>query len=201
MLSQFITCAYSNQVLTVSNAVAVQIGAGTPVGFTISGFKNPMSTAAVTGFTILTQDSSIEPYDTPMVGGNIDETSTMSLQVNTPGSLYPASLVVGDSVPSSIAGIVQETNVMRVIFTLPVDLNANCKIQIVFPSQLSASTITNIQTCSVFGPCTSTTFSYSSSSNSIAFTSCSSYTANIMSALVKVNSLKLPMYTKTTDSL
>lgn len=102
--------------------------------FTVTSFVNPISTAQVSGFSLLITDSS---------GGSIDQ-GTGTVQVSTAATITSGAIVVDSSVSSTIAGIVQETNKMRLTFFSPVPLNANCVVKITLPNQFSLSTITSV---------------------------------------------------------
>jgi hypothetical protein len=51
-----LTCSFSNSVLTVQNAIGSAVSALVEVAFYVSGFRNPISTDTITGFTITTYD-------------------------------------------------------------------------------------------------------------------------------------------------
>ena len=56
--------------LVISNLATKDIPGGTEIGFKITGFRNPLSTALVSGFGFITEDS---------VGGDIDVMTGASL--------------------------------------------------------------------------------------------------------------------------
>jgi hypothetical protein len=58
------------------------------VTFQVTGFRNPLSTALVTGFGILTQDAT---------GGNIDQTSAATLKISQPAAITQAAFMVDPS--------------------------------------------------------------------------------------------------------
>ena len=122
--------------------------------------------------------------------------------MNTAAALTSASLTVDTSTNSAIAGLVQESNVMRVTFASPVPLNAGCNIVLAFPSQLKVGTVTTIQAFGMFGSlATVTATTVSASSNTITIQECTSYTSNNLNAIILLTSLKLPNDVKTTSSL
>lgn len=69
-----------------------------------------------------------------MNGGNIDQ-GTTTLKISTPTTLTSVSIAVDEGVDATIAGIVQETNRMRLTFSSPVPMMQNCNVRVVFPSQ------------------------------------------------------------------
>ena len=66
------------------------------MAFSVTGFRNPISSATVSGFTVRTQTN---------IGGGIDSGSP-TVQVTTPASITSASLSVHSSVNIAIAGVV-----------------------------------------------------------------------------------------------
>jgi hypothetical protein len=63
-------CSFSNSVLLITNLATADVAGGTEIGFKISGFRNPLSTALVSGFQFITEDS---------IGGDIDIITTGTL--------------------------------------------------------------------------------------------------------------------------
>ena len=84
------------------------------MGFKITGFRNPLSTALVSGFQFITEDN---------LGGDIDILTNSTLQITTAAEIASSSFTVDSITSSSIAGFVGETNVMQVSFSSPVPLN------------------------------------------------------------------------------
>ena len=66
------------------------------MGFSASGFRNPLSTATISGVTILVTDSN---------GGSIDS-GTGTFSVSTAATITGGALSVDSSTSSSISGIV-----------------------------------------------------------------------------------------------
>jgi hypothetical protein len=73
------------------------------------------------------------------------------LKISQPAAINQASFTVDPSTPSSIAGIVGETNVMQVAFSSPVPLNQGCKIIVTLPSQFNLATITRVTISGLLG--------------------------------------------------
>lgn len=45
-------CSYQNDTLTISGGVTDEISANTEISILVTGFKNPIDTGLVTGFTV-----------------------------------------------------------------------------------------------------------------------------------------------------
>jgi hypothetical protein len=58
-----------------------------------------------------------------------------------------------------------------------------------------------VEVSGLFGVLSPVTFTTSTTSNSLTFTQCSSYTANSLPGNIVINALKLPNLAKTTNSL
>jgi hypothetical protein len=122
-----LSCSYDedDQLLTVSNGIPSALGDGTSLSFQVSGFRNPMSGAEATGFSVYTASSDSDSIDT----------ATTTLTVSTAADFDTSSFAVHSSVSSSVSGIVQETNKMRLTFTPSVPLNEGCKLKVLLPSE------------------------------------------------------------------
>jgi len=54
VLSSSLQCSFSNSVLIVTGALQSSVDGGIEVAFRVTNFRNPISTSAITGFSILT---------------------------------------------------------------------------------------------------------------------------------------------------
>eukprot|EP00347_Sterkiella_histriomuscorum_P010553 403375847 len=128
MTSKTITvnsCTFSGASLqlTVSYTISDLADTTTALKITISSFKNPISTQAKSGFTVLTQDSN---------GFLIEQSNTLSLSGITTASTfssYTLSLVDSQSV-QTYTGIQ-----LRLSLSVPVE--QNCFMKITFPSDFT----------------------------------------------------------------
>lgn len=148
------------------------------MGFRISGFRNPLSTALVSGFQFITEDS---------VGGDIDVLLNSSLQITTAAEIASSSFTVDSITQSDIQGFVGESNVMQVSFSSPVPLNQGCKIIISLPSQFSLADIKFVTISGLLGVQRNVTFNKDTSSLAFSFSSCQSYTTNQLAGIVRID--------------
>ena len=74
-----------------------------------------------------------------------------TIEVTDYATLNQADLLVDQSTLAN-RGVIQEFNVMKLQFFLPVPLNAGCMIEVKLPPQYSVDTISTIYTDRVFGP-------------------------------------------------
>lgn len=128
----------STDTLTITNAFpGSDLTAGLSIKFSVSGFRNPISTIAKTGFTISTISG-----DT----GTVDSSST-TLQATTPATI--ASGVI----TSTNTKIVQTLSVIRATFPSPVPLDAGCLIDVQFPSSMPITTtdLASVRGSGLFG--------------------------------------------------
>lgn len=77
----------------VTNLASKDIPGGTEVGFKITGFRNPLSTALVTGFSFITEDQ---------FGGDIDILTGGTLQITTAAEIASSSFTVDNITPLAI---------------------------------------------------------------------------------------------------
>lgn len=97
-LESTISCSFSNSTdtLVVSNAfVNSNISAGTVIVFSVTGFRNPISTAVKSGFTVYTKAGD---------GGNVDSL-TATLQVSSAASITSGTI---SSIDTKVSFIIQK---------------------------------------------------------------------------------------------
>lgn len=90
---------------------------------------------------------------------------------------------------------------MQVSFSSPVPLNAGCKIIVSLPSQFSLSDIKFVTISGLLGAQRNVSFNSDTKSLAFTFSSCQSYTTNQLAGIVRIDSLTLPTYAKSTDKL
>ena len=96
------------------------------VSVRIYGFRNPIDTGLYTGFTVtsmIKEDGVFYPIDTG-VG---------SLQVSEYASVFQGHLEVEDP-QKETAGMIQQSDDMKLTFYLPVPLDEGCQLTVVLPS-------------------------------------------------------------------
>ena len=143
VLASELSCNFKNERLAVQRAAPVEILPDTELSFTVTGFKNPIETGYVEGFKIWTAVRTGSNFFT------VDEAVT-SLTVSEYAKLNQAQLSVKDyDMPT--AGMVQETNEVRLDFYLPVPLNPGCKLEVTLPAQYSVEDVKQVQSLAVFG--------------------------------------------------
>lgn len=135
-----ISCSFdtTTDILTVSNAFpSADITAGTTIRFSLSGIRNPISTAPKSGFQISTISGD---------GGTVDSSAT-TLTVITPAD------ITLEKITSIGTKIVQEETTLELTFRSPVPLDAGCIIQFLFPTSLPLSTtiLNDVRTVGLFG--------------------------------------------------
>lgn len=190
-LESTISCTFSTSTdtLTVSNSFdTADIAAGTVLSFTCSGFKNPISTAIKTGFTIITVAGD---------GGRVDSLAT-TLQVSNPATISSATLSYLDT------QVVQTLAVFQLTFPSPVPLDAGCIIDIQFPSDLPITTtdLTSVSGVGLFGPSRVMTTTVNVSTRTVTITDgCTSYVSPAFNAIVTFTKISNPLSIKPTDSL
>jgi hypothetical protein len=163
------------------------IAAASVVSFTVTGIRNPISTELKSGMTITTLASN---------GGSIDS-SALTLQVST------AATIAAASTSSLNTTIVNEKNNLRLLFTLPVEMEANWSVEITFPSDIVIVTFADIFGYNVFGGKTSllSKSTVHSANNTVVITNAlSTYTTTELDALLEFETITNPLSTKTTDS-
>lgn len=163
------------------------IAAGSIVSFTVTSVRNPISTQAKSGITIITKASN---------GGSIDS-SALTLQVSTPATIASAST-------SSInTTIVSEKTNFRLLFSLPVEMDASWNLEITFPSDFTIVTFAQIYGYNVFGGKTSLLSKstvYTSNNTVVITNALSTYTTTDLDALVEFETVTNPLSTKPTNS-
>ena len=183
------TFSSSTNTLTVSNSFnTADIAAGTVLKFSWSGFRNPISTAAKSGFTVSTVAGD---------GGNVDSLA-MTLQVTNPASISTATLTYLDTQQ------VQTLAVFRLTFPSPVPLDSGWLIDIQFPSDLPITTtdLTSVRGVGLFGPSKTMTTIINVSTRTVTLTDgCTTYVSPAFDAIIEFTKISNPLSTKPTDSL
>ena len=88
---------------------------------------------------------------------------------------------------------------MQVSFNSPVPLNQGCKIKITLPSQFNLDTVQRVTISGLLGA--QSAIPVTKSGLSFSFQSCDSYRANLLQAIITIESLTLPGYAKATSNL
>ena len=183
------TFSSSTNTLTVSNSFnTADIAAGTVLKFSWSGFRNPISTAAKSGFTVSTVAGD---------GGNVDSLA-MTLQVTNPASISTATLTYLDTQQ------VQTLAVFRLTFPSPVPLDSGWLIDIQFPSDLPITTtdLTSVRGVGLFGPSKTMATIINVSTRTVTLTDgCTTYVSPAFDAIIEFTKISNPLSTKPTDSL
>jgi hypothetical protein len=185
-----LTATFSGDVLTISNAIPSDITAGSAISFSVTNFKNPISTSTTTGFTLTTTDGS---------DGNIDSGST-TVRVTTPATVFDTSFAV----TSGSTTVVQESTVFRLQFKIPVPLNSGCIMDITFPSDftLNGAELTTVRGLGLFGGARTLSGSLNVGNNTYTITDgCTTYVSANIFAIIDFNSIKNPDSIKPTSSV
>jgi len=188
--SASLVAAFASDVLTISNGISTNIPAGSVISFSVTNFKNPITTSVFSGFTITTTDSS---------DGTID-TGSAQMQIGTASTVYSTTFGVG----SGSTTIVQEKAVFRLQFRVPVPLNSGCIMEVTFPSDftLSGADLTNVRGLGLFGGARVLTGSLNVGNNTYTITDgCSTYVSQDIDAILDFTSIENPDSIKTTDSV
>ncbi|CAI2377119.1 unnamed protein product [Moneuplotes crassus] len=182
-----LTATFTNDVLTISNAITADIAGGSTVSFTVTNFKNPISTATHSGFSIDTTDSS---------DGVIDSGSG-TIRITTSSAVYNAAF------SASTTSQVQENSVFRVTFQVPVPLESGCIVEIKFPSDFTSFSINEVRGYSLFGgPTVKSGGSFNAGSNTYTLpNSCTDYVASGTQGIIDFDSIENPMSTRPTGSV
>lgn len=132
-----LVASFASDILTISGAIPTQIAAGSTISFSVTNFRNPITTSTFSGFIIATTDSS---------DGTIGS-GTATMRITTPATVYDTSFASKDTT------IVQENAVFRLQFKVPVPLNSGCIMDITFPTDfaLSGADLTTVQGFGLFG--------------------------------------------------
>lgn len=183
-----LTATFANDVLTISGAIPSDIPANSVISFTVTEFRNPITTSTFSGFVIRTTDAS---------DGVIDSGSA-TIRVTTPASVYESSISSKDTTR------VQEKAVLRLQFKVPVPLNSGCIIDVTFPSDysLSGADLTTVQGFGLFGGARVLTGSLNVGNNTYTITDgCTNYVSQDLIGILDFNSIKNPFSVKPTDSV
>ncbi|CAI2380785.1 unnamed protein product [Moneuplotes crassus] len=187
-LDSGLICDFSNDILTLSKInPSAAIAAASVVRFSVTSVRNPLSTAAKSGISITT----IAPN-----GGSIDSAS-LTLQVSTAAAISSVT-------PSSTTTTeVYESTNFRLTFPIPLDMDANWKFEITFPSDITISSFTEINGYQLFGGkvnfLPSATI-HTSNNTVVVINAMSSYTTTSLSAIVEFVTIQNPLSIKTTGS-
>lgn len=173
----------------VSNAFPNNdIAAGTVIRFSCSGFRNPISTATKTGFTVATYSGD---------GGMVDSTTT-TVKVSSPAT------IVSGTISSLESKIVQTLTVMRVTFPSPVPLDQGCIVDIQFPASLpiTVTDLSNVRGVGLFGTSRTMTTSINVNSRIVTITNgCETYVSPDFDAILEFTRVSNPLSTMPTESL
>ena len=179
---------FSNDVLTLSNINPTNIIPATSViSFSVTSVRNPMSTEAKSGIEIKTLASN---------GGSIDS-ALMSLQVSTPA-------LIGSATTSSdnTTEVSEKTN-FSITFSIPIEMDADWKFEIKFPSEITISSFTEINGYNLFGgkaDLLPNSTVYSANNTVVVTNALSTYTNTNLNARVEFIDITNPLSIKPTDS-
>jgi len=91
---------------------------------------------------------------------------------------------------------------MVVKFRAPVPMSPNCYVRVTFPTELSVTTITTVETLGLFGALSTVSSpTIDGTANTVSFTKCPSYTDNTLEGYVYFTSITIPSYTMPTGSI
>lgn len=187
-LNAGISATFSNDVLTITGGFSSNLAAGSVISFSVTNFKNPITTSTFSGFTIATTDSS---------DGTIDSASA-TMRITTPTSIYDTSFVSKDTTE------VQENAVFRLQFKIPVPLNSGCIMDITFPSDfaLNGADLTTVQGFGLFGGARVLTGSLNVGNNTYTISDgCDGYVSQDIIGILDFNSIENPFSIKPTGSV
>lgn len=121
-------CSYNFdlQLLTVFSPVAATTPGGTTLTFTSDYFLNPYSGVPRTGFTIVTMDGGTGEIDSTVTAG-----ITLSIMVTDWTTFSSMSISRVDTMTT-----VGEPSVGQIKFTVDLPIDANCRIDVVFPPDM-----------------------------------------------------------------
>ncbi|CAI2378427.1 unnamed protein product [Moneuplotes crassus] len=182
-----LSATFTNDVLTLSNAVTSDIAAGSTITFSVTNFKNPISTATHSGFTVQTTDSS----------DGIIDTGTATIRITTASAVYNGAFT------ASTTSVVQENSVFRVIFQVPVPLESGCIVEIKFPTDFTSFSINEVRGYSLFGgSIVKSGGSFNAGSNTYTLpNSCTSYVSSGTQGILDFDSIQNPQSIKITGSI
>jgi hypothetical protein len=179
---------FTSDVLTISGAIPANIAAGSTISFSVTNFRNPITTLTFSGFTIRTTDSS---------DGTIDSGSA-TMRVTTSAAVYDTTFASKDTT------IVQENAVFRLQFKVPVPLNTGCIMDITFPSDfiISGADLTTVQGFGLFGGSRTLTGSLNVGNNTYTISDgCDGYVAQDLVGILDFNSIENPFSVLPTGSV
>lgn len=128
-------CDWENNRLEISGvAPQASIESGTELIFEVTAFTNPIMTGEIGGFKVFT--AATKEDDMYYKIDKNDEVVIAEGAVKQWGQLSTAKVDVMVEVanPNPLAGIVQETDIMKITFYSPVPLLAGCTVKVVLPS-------------------------------------------------------------------
>lgn len=187
-LNSGISATFTSDVLTVTGGFTTDLAAGSVISFSVTNFKNPITTSTFSGFTIATTDSS---------DGTIDSASA-TMRITTPTSIYDTSFASKDTTE------VQEKAVFRLQFKIPVPLNSGCIMDITFPSDftLNGADLTTVQGFGLFGGARVLTGSLNVGNNTYTISDgCDGYVSQDIIGILDFNSVENPFSIKPTGSV
>lgn len=185
-----LVATFASDILTISGAIPTQLAAGSVISFSVTNFRNPITTQTFSGFTITTTDSS---------DGIIDSASA-TMRITTAATVYETSFAAKTSSTTEV----QEKAVFRLQFKIPVPVNSGCIIDITFPSDfsLSGADLTTVQGFGLFGGARTLTGSLNVGNNTYTITDgCTSYVSQDIIGILDFNSIQNPFSVQPTGSV
>lgn len=168
------TYDFNTQILLISYPVVADTPGYTEMSFDIDSFWNPYSGIPRTGFTIITTDA---------VGGEIDSTViaglVITLQVTMWTSFYSITLSRVDTMTT-----VGELSTVKFYFNLDLPVDSNCRIKVVFPSDMPITTgLTELTSEGILTATLAPPTYFDEASNSFYIDGCDSYVSYIEDTL------------------
>jgi hypothetical protein len=181
-------CVFSNDVLTLTKInVNNELAATTICNFTVSGFRNPMSTLARSGITLTTFASD---------GGKIDS-ADMSVTATTPITITSATA------SSDGTKTVNEPSDVKISFPVPIDMDSGCIVDVKFPTEMGTSStiLTTVKEVQSTGANKTSTGSLDTGTNTYSITNfCETYRTTDYNATFYFVQVTSPISTKPSSS-
>jgi hypothetical protein len=175
-------------VLIISEGVTSDIRQGTDISILVTGFKNPISTDEVSGFTVTSMV--VDDYDDKLFYP-IDS-GFGTLQVTDYALIQQGRFEVKDQ-DDPISGMIQQADQMKLTFYLPVPLDAGCVVTVSLPGQYDTSLITSVNSQKLFGSyelfSAGSSLQISEEDNSFTFNPCAEHRENDDAGVLEINEL------------
>ena len=198
VLSASLSCTFQNDKLVIKDGASFDIGPNADIQVLITGFTNPIDTSLFTGFSVRSLVKELNVFYPIDVGYG-------SLQITDYALISGAKLEVVD-LGDSTAGMIQQSDEMKLSFILPVPLNEGCKVTVVLPSQYSVSTIEEVKTFLAFGASREYTLAQGtlfidSQENSFMIEPCDGYKDNNLDGMIRIKELMQYKFEQPSGSL